>query len=208
MNNQADVSITLSNDLQTLDLKEVDIVIPQDKSTQQRELTEHEIKRLAKDTNLVSEFKNKRFEIDAKKHWDLFYRRNKTNFFKDRYWTFREFQEISCENKSLLEIGCGVGNFVYPLLKENKKIFVYACDFSSDAVSLLKANSEYNTDRCYGFVCDITKPGSLKELMPPEVKVDFVTLIFVFSALHPNKMKHAVENIAHVFKNFDLKFHF
>ena len=198
MKNEADISIALSNDLKTLDLKEVDIVIPQDKSTEQRQLTESEIQRLAKDTNLVSDFKNKRFEIDAKKHWDLFYRRNKTNFFKDRYWTFREFQEISCENKSLLEIGCGVGNFVYPLLKENKKIFVYACDFSSDAVSLLKSNSDYDTDRCYGFVCDITKPDSLKDLMPADIKVDFVTLIFVFSAIHPDKMKTAVENIAHV----------
>ena len=102
MKNEADISITLSNDLKTLDLKEVDIVIPQDKSTEQRQLTESEIQRLAKDTNLVSDFKNKRFEIDAKKHWDLFYRRNKTNFFKDRYWTFREFEEISCKNKSLL----------------------------------------------------------------------------------------------------------
>lgn len=195
--NECDTSITVSKDLQNLTLTEVDL--PQDKSNQVRELTNEEIEKLAKDTQLVSEFKNKRFEIDAKKHWDLFYRRNKTNFFKDRYWTFREFEEINNENKTLLEIGCGVGNFMYPLIKENKKIFVYACDFSTDAVQLLKDNSEYDTDRCLGFVCDVTKPNSLEEQLAG-VKVDFVSLIFVFSALHPDKMKTAVENIAKVMK--------
>ncbi len=191
-----DTSITQTFD--SLNLNETDLIIPQDKSIHPRNLTQEEVEKLAKDTQLVSEFKSKRFEIDAKKHWDLFYRRNKTNFFKDRYWTFREFEEIKGEEKTLLEIGCGVGNFMYPLLKENKKIFVYACDFSTDAIQLLKSNPEYDTNRCYGFVCDVTKPYSLKEQLPPGVKVDFVSLIFVFSAVHPDKMKDAVRNIASV----------
>lgn len=197
-NSEADTSITLSHKIDNISLNEVDLIIPQDKSNKPRQLTNEEIEKLSKDVNLVSEFKSKRFEINAKKHWDLFYRRNKTNFFKDRYWTFREFEEITEDNKTLLEIGCGVGNFMYPLLKENKKIFVYACDFSTDAVALLKANTEYDTSRCQGFVCDVTKPNSLKEQLPDGVKVDFVSLIFVLSAVHPDKMKDAVANIASV----------
>ncbi len=55
-----------------------------------RKLTEEEEKKLEKDTKLVPDFKKNKLEQDAKKNWDLFYRRNKTNFFKDRYWTFRE----------------------------------------------------------------------------------------------------------------------
>jgi methyltransferase-like protein 6 len=193
---QSDTSIT--QNMENLDLAEIDMEIPQDKSQVARQLTEEERDKLGKDTQLVSEFKNKRFEMDAKKHWDLFYRRNGTNFFKDRYWTFREFEEITCENKCLLEIGCGVGNFMYPLLKENKKIFVYGCDFSTDAVNLLKQNPEYDTSRCLGFVCDVTKENSLQESLPSGVRVDFVSLIFVFSALHPDKMRTAVHNIAKV----------
>lgn len=154
----------------------------------------------------MSEFKRKKFEQDAKKNWDLFYRRNKTNFFKDRYWTFREFDELnedySLISKStinkLLEIGCGVGNFMYPLLNHNKNIFVYACDFSTDAINLLKSNPDYNTNRCHGFVCDITKENYLHECLPKNEEIDAVTLIFVLSAINPDKMRIAIENIARV----------
>ena len=98
----------------------------------------------------------------------------------------------------LLEIGCGVGNFMYPLLKQNNKMFVYACDFSTDAIDLLKANLDYDTSRCQGFVCDATKTNSFRECLPEGVKVDFVTLIFVLSAIHPKKMSIVVDNIAQV----------
>jgi hypothetical protein len=52
------------------------------KGRQERVLTEEEAKKLENDKYLVSEFKHKRFEIDAKKNWDLFYRRlNSLNCF-------------------------------------------------------------------------------------------------------------------------------
>lgn len=175
----------------------------------------------SQDKQLVNDFKKKKIELDAKKNWDLFYRRNKANFFKDRYWTFREFDELnedfedlttpesdgvrddqaSANNKkikTLLEIGCGVGNFMYPLLKNNKNFFIYACDFSTDAIQLLKSNADYDETRCFGFVCDVTKENSLRDMLPSNVKLDLVTLIFVLSALHPDKMRIAVKNIASV----------
>ena len=62
----------------------------QKKGYEIRQLTEDELAKLEKDKNLVPEFKHNKLEQDAKKNWDLFYRRNKANFFKDRYWTFRE----------------------------------------------------------------------------------------------------------------------
>ena len=88
----------------------------------------------------------------------------------------------------------------YPLLNNNKNIFVYACDFSTDAIQLLKSNESYDEKRCYGFVCDLTKENSLSESLPENVKVDIVTLIFVLSAIHPTKMRTAVQNIAKVSK--------
>ena len=71
---------------------------------------------------------------------------------------------------------------------------------------LLKTHADYDTQRCLGFVCDITKPNLLRESLPVGVKVDFVTLIFVMSALHPDKMQIAVENISQVYYFFGLVF--
>lgn len=31
---------------------------------------------------------------EARRHWDLFYKRNTTNFFKDRRWLVREFPRL------------------------------------------------------------------------------------------------------------------
>lgn len=190
----------------------------QARGVEPRQLTESELERLSRDTQLVSEFKQSRLEIDAKKHWDMFYRRNKANFFKDRYWTFREFDELRGEEndgeesptaiqntttttmKKLLEVGCGVGNFAYPLVKNNKRMFVYACDFAPNAVQLLKANPDYDETRMHGFVCDITQPDSLLNSLPLDGRgqLDIITLIFVLSAIHPDKMRTAVLNCAKV----------
>lgn len=76
-------------------------------------------------------------------------------FFKDRHWLFTEFPEIveplPCQEtvKNILEIGCGVGNSVFPIVEHCKKdnVFVYGCDFSENAVNILKEHEEYNPDR-------------------------------------------------------------
>ncbi|XP_075505239.1 uncharacterized protein LOC142542480 isoform X1 [Primulina tabacum] len=41
--------------------------------------------------------------------------------------------------KVLLEVGCGAGNTIFPLIATYPKLFVYACDFSSDALALVKS---------------------------------------------------------------------
>ncbi|KAH6595316.1 hypothetical protein BASA61_003832 [Batrachochytrium salamandrivorans] len=91
-----------------------------------------------------SEFKRNKLINEAARNWDIFYKRNTTNFFKDRHWTMREFPELQetgheePNSKKLLEIGHGVGNFVFPLLESNKELFIYACDYSARAVEFLK----------------------------------------------------------------------
>ena len=59
-----------------------------------KRLAQEEIAILENDTELLSSYKKGKLETDAKKNWDLFYKRNSTNFFKDRHWITREFPEI------------------------------------------------------------------------------------------------------------------
>lgn len=152
------------------------------------------------ESRLVSNFKANQIEKDSKKHWDLFYKRNEDRFFKDRHWTIREFEELvakSQEKRILLEIGCGVGNFVYPLLSEDRSsFFIYACDFSPRAVELVKSNPSYDENYIKAFVCDITTEDLLKEVN----NIDIITLIFVLSAIHPKHYDNVVRTLYSVLK--------
>lgn len=69
---------------------------------------------------------------------EQFYRRNADRFFKDRHYFDREFPELVSGPHVVLEVGCGVGNTVFPLLDLNPQITAYACDFSATAVDLVK----------------------------------------------------------------------
>ncbi|XP_058241898.1 tRNA N(3)-methylcytidine methyltransferase METTL6 [Hemibagrus wyckioides] len=170
----------------------------------ERILSKEEMDKLKKDQVLVSEFKQQKLEIDAQKNWDLFYKRNSTNFFKDRHWTTREFEELKACRKFeaqklvMLEAGCGVGNCIFPLLEEDLNIFIYACDFSPRAVQFVKENSLYCPERCLAFQCDLTKDDLRATIS--ENSLDVATLIFVLSAIHPDRMQQAVENIYRVLK--------
>nr|XP_011754270.1 methyltransferase-like protein 6 isoform X3 [Macaca nemestrina] len=169
------------------------------KRLQARVLSSEEEEKLKRDQTLVSDFKQHKLEQEAQKNWDLFYKRNSTNFFKDRHWTTREFEELrSCrefedQKLTILEAGCGVGNCLFPLLEEDPNIFAYACDFSPRAVEYVKQNPLYDTERCKVFQCDLTKDDLLDHVPPGSV--DVVMLIFVLSAVHPEKMHLVLENI-------------
>lgn len=118
-----------------------------------RQLTEEERTKLEGDNVVATDYKRNKYEEEAKKNWDLFYKRNSTHFFKDRHWITREFPELLVtkseldggvnhrRERVLLEAGCGVGNTVFPLLAENKDVFIYACDFSPKAIELLQVCS-------------------------------------------------------------------
>ena len=61
---------------------------------------------------------------------------------------------------------------------------------------LLKANPQYDTKRCKAFVCDITSlgEGSLLSHIEKE-SVDVVLMIFVMSAIAPEKMPQVLQTI-------------
>ncbi|KAI8333496.1 S-adenosyl-L-methionine-dependent methyltransferase [Choanephora cucurbitarum] len=155
---------------------------------------------IAEDKKEVPAFWKTKYKKEAAKNWDLFYKRNTTKFFKDRHWTDREFTELADQTKEqrCLEVGCGVGNFVFPLLADNPSLFIYACDFSKRAVDMVKENENYDESRCKAFVCDLTADKLTDNI--PENSLDLVSAIFVFSAIPPEKMSIAIKNIYSVLK--------
>lgn len=149
---------------------------------------EEEEKLKLQNSRLISAYQANKINIESKKHWDLFYKRNDTRFFKDRHWTLREFKEILGtdinQRNILLEVGCGVGNFIYPLIEEKLNMFIYACDLSSKAIELLKTNPIYSEAQVKAFQTDITTTDIFDEI--PKETLDIVTLIFVLSAVDPS----------------------
>lgn len=165
-------------------------------------LSKDDVERLeAQNTRLVSHFHAARLEKDAKKNWDLFYKRNTTKFFKDRHWTTREFFELLGSDsslgpeKTLLEIGCGVGNLIFPLIEDkcNNNYFIYGMDLSPRAIEILKQNPLYDESRVKAFPADITTDEVFGTIS--DASTDLITLVFVLSAIHPEKFGNVVEHM-------------
>ncbi|XP_047488575.1 tRNA N(3)-methylcytidine methyltransferase METTL2-like [Penaeus chinensis] len=100
------------------------------------------------------------------------------------------------EHYRILEVGCGVGNTVFPILKVNNDpgLFMYCCDFSSTAVDIVKESPDYDTNRCRAFVCDLTSEAWGAPF--PKSSLDVIVCIFVLSALNPDKFDHTVRMMA------------
>lgn len=183
---------------------------PEQLSKAPKLLSNEEEQLLAKqNSRLVPEFKANQLELNARKNWDLFYKRNDTRFFRDRHWTTREFSElISTDHnehstdpdveqpkRTLLEVGCGVGNFVFPLIEDkfNENYFIYACDFSQRAVDFVKQNALYDETVIKAFQCDITADTIFDEIANDSL--DIISMIFVLSAIHPDKFRKVLTNL-------------
>jgi len=155
-----------------------------------------------KDSKMVSAFWAEKFDKDAEKHWDVFYKNNQEKFFKDRHYLFREFPGLTppdgATEHRVLELGCGAGNTVYPVLESDPRILVACCDFSHRAVQLVRQHPQYDPERVNAFQCDITAKDLTDNVS--QGSVDAVMLIFVLSAISPSKMPAAIRNLAVVMR--------
>ncbi|KAI6766211.1 hypothetical protein HG530_007281 [Fusarium avenaceum] len=156
--------------------------------------------------NPVSDFEKRKFSLDPARWWNLFYKNNAANFFKNRKWLQQEFPilaEVIKEDagpKVILEIGAGAGNTAFPVLAENKnpQLKIHACDYSKTAVEVIRKNEAYNPEFIQADVWDVASDS-----LPPgleEGSVDVAVLIFIFSALSPNQWAKAVHNVHRVLK--------
>ncbi|XP_073127469.1 uncharacterized protein [Henckelia pumila] len=99
--------------------------------------------------------------------WENFHSRHSTGkFFKERRYLLKEFPELaSCEGDSkVLEVGCGNGSTVLPILRGQESVSVYACDCSNEALERAKVvigstNSISNKSRFCPFQCDFSTFG-------------------------------------------------
>jgi methyltransferase-like protein 6 len=192
---------------------------------------------LADDDQLVEPEWRDKYEVEAMKYWDHFYKQRSDNFYKDRHYLREEFAELmppevvadpkkwiapkGAEEEStevstaavatgkrvnLLEVGCAVGNAVFPLLRANPDLFIYAADLSPIAIELLKKNGEYTPERCTAFSCDITLDKQTEALsMPldeaiPTGELDFVTMVFILSAISPASMPAVLARLRRLLK--------
>ncbi|KAI1320805.1 Methyltransferase-like protein 6 [Mortierella claussenii] len=172
-------------------------VIPPEKLEYARQVIEKD--------KAIKPFWVNKYKNEAAKNWERFYKRNETRFYKDRHWIEREFTIFKSTNPdgtpatlNCLEVGCGVGNFIFPVLERNPSLFMYACDFAPHAIELVKQHEDYKQGRCSAFVCDLTK-DPLTETIPAG-SLDVVSSIFVLSAIPAEKLEAAVRNIKEVMK--------
>eukprot|EP01041_Mallomonas_annulata_P002328 gene2328-4528_t len=163
-------------------------------------------------SSVVSQFWRTKYENEAGRFWHDFYKRNADNFYKDRHYLHVVFPELdpahtwiynikssneetSLRNSlNLLEVGCGVGNAIIPLLDLHPRLRVYAIDFAKSAVDILRTHIMASTP-CVtpdgkfdnGFRLQVDQCDVARESLPVTPgSVHLVLCMFVLSAISPN----------------------
>ncbi|OJD16834.1 hypothetical protein AJ78_03024 [Emergomyces pasteurianus Ep9510] len=157
----------------------------------------------------VPEDTRDKYNANPSKFWNLFYKHNTSNFFKNRKWLQQEFPilvEVTQPDAGpqvILEIGAGAGNSAFPILASNKneQLRLHACDYSKKAVEVMRRSEQYDEKYMQADVWDVSAEG--EESLPPGLgpdSVDVVVMIFIFSALAPSEWDRALRNIHRVLK--------
>uniref|UniRef100_A0A667Z5F2 tRNA N(3)-cytidine methyltransferase n=1 Tax=Myripristis murdjan TaxID=586833 RepID=A0A667Z5F2_9TELE len=101
----------------------------------------------------------------------------------------------------ILEVGCGVGNSVFPVVNSIKETgaFLYCCDFSPRAIQLVKDHPDYDHSVCHAFVHDICE--EVASFPFPPQSLDVILAVFVLSSIHPERMQAVVNRLSTYLKH-------
>jgi len=160
------------------------------------------------------------------RQWDLFYKRNKANFFKDRHYMLREWKVIdeefasrtqgdcaktTSENKTeyvLLEVGCGVGNAMLPLLEESPaSCTLIGFELSQTAVDILKGDERFRAaeaqKRAFAYCHDITSSSPFPHVHRNNLSINYANgamLMFTLSAIEPELHLSVLQGVVSLLK--------
>ncbi|XP_047564945.1 tRNA N(3)-methylcytidine methyltransferase METTL2A isoform X6 [Lutra lutra] len=134
-------------------------------------------------TPRVCQEKQVDYEVNAHKYWNEFYKIHENGFFKDRHWLFTEFPELAPNPNH---------NDLNDWLSENKRSEV------PEAIELVRTNSAYDPCRCFAFVHDLCDEDATYPV--PGGSLDVIILIFVLSAVIPDKMQKAISRLSRLLK--------
>ena len=140
-------------------------------------------------------------------HWNSFFRNHRSgNFFKPRNYLFAEFfswlspycsDDHSGDKLLALEVGCGHGCSMYPLLKSLPASTLYiATDYSPNALSILREHSEFNETCIQTALWDVTVQTEDTHILQHPLNIIFC--IFALSAVKPEHHFKAFCNMASV----------
>lgn len=121
--------------------------------------------------------------------------------------TTRSPDPYSKDHKVVLELGCGVGNSAFPLLRANLDLKLICVDCSQTAIDALKVNPEFDDRRCSALVAElgsIDAPLSVVALGTEhgiaDNSIDAVTCVFFLSALDSDAFNRVATECARVLK--------
>lgn len=112
-------------------------------------------------------------------------------------------QHQQVENKIyILEVGCGIGNSIFPLLRANPLLFGIGFDISKQAILSIHENAEFQNCRLNAFVADASIPDTYVSKVANicEQGVDFVTLVWTLSAMCLKRREDCVKGIVQCVK--------
>lgn len=170
-------------------------------------------KQMLKDEVPIDSEKIDGYEDASSDQWDKFYKKFQESFFKNRSYLGKEFPELSGINSFeaiknnqtfhfsgkdintpvVLEIGCGVGNSLIPLMELNPDKYFIGFDCSKTAVELFQKREDFNKEKCHLFVLDPITEEINSQV--PNNSIDVAILIFVLSAIAPKHMDRVLKQI-------------
>lgn len=191
-----------------------------------KRILERHIEKCSISTILEASGSNLPDEKEDASAWDQFYINHGNRFFKDRHYFEKAFPEefpsspsnqpgsigsypdSKSESKTLVEIGCGVGNAMLPLLEvgesEGNWDVVHGLDISKEAIQILRKDPRFisfnetgpSIRKAYGHVCDISRDLPCLCLGISDV----TTLIFCLSAIDPTRQAEAAKHVVDTLK--------